>query len=95
MRSTAAALRAAETLGPVQEGTFELRLLRVPALYLVALWRHASAGDDLFMPLDPAPAPFEARRAYTDSDFAKLTAGLARDAIETQRASERPAELAG
>jgi len=93
VRSTAEGLRAAETLAPVEEVAFELRLVRVPALYLVALWLHATEREDLFLPLEPAPAPFEPGRAYAEPEFAELAAGLARQALEAQRAAERPDEL--
>ncbi|GAB2664984.1 hypothetical protein [Nocardia goodfellowii] len=33
---------------------FELRLLRIPALYVMALWLHASTAD-ILVPLDPSP----------------------------------------
>jgi hypothetical protein len=93
VRSTAEGLRAAETLAPVEEAAFELRLLRVPALYLVALWLHATEREDLFLPLEPAPAPFEPGHAYPGPRFAELAADLARQALEAQRAAERPGEL--
>ena len=51
--STAESLRTAEALEPVQDADFELRLLRAPALNLLALWLHTSGSDDLFVPLDP------------------------------------------
>ena len=93
VRSTAEGLRAAETLAPVQEAAYELRLLRVPALYLVALWLHATEREDLFLALEPAPAPFEPGRPYTATEFSELAAGLAREALKAQRAAERPDEL--
>ncbi len=95
VRSTAVGLRAAEGLQPVQETDFELRLLRVPALHLLALWLHAPARDDLFVPLEPAPHPFEARRSYAEPEFAELVAGLARGTLDLQRDAERPDELGG
>jgi HAMP domain-containing protein len=93
--STADGLRAAETLAPVQESAFELRLLRVPALHLVALWLHATDRDDLFMPLEPAPPPFEARHSYPEPEFGELATSLARQTLELQREAERPDELGG
>ncbi|HET7489681.1 MAG TPA: hypothetical protein VFJ85_17265 [Acidimicrobiales bacterium] len=61
--STAAALSTAEGLAETQEGSYELRLLHVPALYAMALWLHGDAGD-LLIPLAPAPEGIEANRAY-------------------------------
>jgi hypothetical protein len=95
VRSTAEGLRAAEALEPVQEADFELRLLRVPALNLLALWLYSSGSDDLFVPLEPAPRPFEAGRSYPEPEFGDLVAGLARQTLDAQRDAERPDELGG
>jgi hypothetical protein len=95
VRSTAESLRAAESLEPVRETDFELRLLRVPAVNLVALWLHTAGRDDLFVPLEPAPRPFEAGRSYPEPEFAELAAGLARETLVLQEEAERPEELGG
>ena len=95
VHSTADALRAAEALDVVREGDFELRLLRVPALYLVALWLQAPDRDDVFVPLAPAPSPFEAGRPYSEPEFAGAAAALAREALARVQGAERPDELGG
>jgi len=54
--STVEAIRTAQGLPHVSQGSFELRLLRVPALYFTALWMHGAQGtDDILIPLDPSP----------------------------------------
>jgi hypothetical protein len=93
VRSTAEGLRAAEAHPSVAAAAFELRLLRAPALNLVALWLHTAGREDLFVPLEPAPAPFEAGRAYPAGEFAELSSALATESLEHQRAAERPDEL--
>ena len=93
VKSTAEGLRAAEAHPSVEEATFELRTLRVPALGLVALWLHSPDTDDLFVPLEPAPAPFEAGHSYGESEFTRLSAALAAESLERNRAAERPDEL--
>src|SRR5215211_4738555 len=95
VRSTAEGLRAAEAHPAVGETTFELRTLRAPALNLVALWLHSPDADDLFVPLEPAPAPFEAGHPYPEGEFARLSAALAAESLERHRAAERPDELGG
>src|SRR5215211_3419959 len=95
VRSTAVGLRAAEAHPAVGEATFELRTLRAPALNLVALWLHSPDADDLFVPLEPAPAPFEAGHPYPEGEFARLSAALAAESLERHRAAERPDELGG
>jgi len=51
---------------------FELRLLRIPSLYLIALWLHADDTDGL-IPIAPAPAGLRAGATITE---AELTATL-------------------
>lgn len=54
--STVEAIRTAQGLPQVSQGSFELRLLRVPALYFTALWMHGATGTgDVLIPLDPSP----------------------------------------
>jgi hypothetical protein len=93
VKSTAEGLRAAEAHPSVEKATFELRTLRAPALGLVALWLHSPDADDLFVPLEPAPAPFEAGHPYGESEFTRLSAALAAESLERNRAAERPDEL--
>jgi hypothetical protein len=58
--STADAIRTARGLPEVRQDGFELRLLRVPGLYVTALWLHKAQGTgDLLIPL--APSPVDAR----------------------------------
>jgi hypothetical protein len=47
----------------------------------------------MFVPLEPAPAPFEAGRPYPAAEFGELSAALANQSLEHQRAAERPDEL--
>jgi hypothetical protein len=54
--STADAIRTARALPEVNQDDFEPRLLRVPALYVTALWLHkVDGGGDLLVPLAPSP----------------------------------------
>lgn len=68
--STAAAIRALEDDPALRGRDLELRLLRVSALHLVALWLHAGGApaDDLLVPLDPAPSGLDAGRLYGPGD---------------------------
>jgi hypothetical protein len=82
------------TEGPYVEGTVraiegaeartdatdaEVRLLRIPALYLVALWLHEPDGEgDLLVPVDPAPRPLEAGRYYSSDELLSELARMAR-----------------
>lgn len=59
--STAAAIRTARRLPEVTQGHFELRLLRVPGLYVTAVWLHEAKGiGDVLVPLEPSPTELTA-----------------------------------
>jgi hypothetical protein len=65
--STATAIDDLDRLPELSEGDYELRILKVPALYVVAAWL---VGDrPVVVPLDPAPAFLEAGRAYSEAEF--------------------------
>jgi hypothetical protein len=64
-QATADAVRQAEALPEVHAGTFEVRLLRIAGVYLVALWlKSDGAGEDRLIPLAPAPSELAAGKAY-------------------------------
>ena len=52
--ATANAVKAARALPQLEAAGYDLRLLRIPALYLMALWLH-SPHNDLLIPLAPSP----------------------------------------
>jgi hypothetical protein len=62
VEGTVDGLRTASQLPAIQEGRdMTVRLLTVPALNLTALWLHDD-GEDLLLPLAPAPGTVEAGR---------------------------------
>jgi hypothetical protein len=68
--ATATAISQVESLPAVAAGDYELRMLRLPALFLMALWLKDEAGDDdLIVPLDPAPEGIEAGRTYAEDEL--------------------------
>jgi hypothetical protein len=94
VRSTVEALRTAERDDRVAVELFELRLLRVPSLAVVAVWLHAPGpAADLFIPLEPAPAPLQAGASYDAERFGKELSSMAEALLATYRAAERPEEL--
>ncbi|HVW64426.1 MAG TPA: hypothetical protein VHB01_05370 [Nitrosospira sp.] len=61
--SSASAIRAVREIPEVEQGGFELRLLNVPGLYVLALWLHGTQGKgDLLVPLAPSPVETPAGR---------------------------------
>jgi hypothetical protein len=67
---TLAAMQMAEAAPELRDGDFEPRFLRVPALYVVALWlKERATGKDIVIPLDPAPPELTTGRQYTGAEF--------------------------
>lgn len=94
VESTVAALNVAERQERVAAERHELRLLRVNALYLLALWlRAAEATADLFVPLSPAPPPLRPDTAYESAAFEEQLSELARSVASAYEGAERPDEL--
>ena len=68
--ATARAVAEVEAWPVVAGGEYELRVLRLPALYLMALWLKDRDGDgDLVVPLDPAPTGIEAGHGYSAGEL--------------------------
>jgi hypothetical protein len=81
--ATARALDQVEQRTEVATGNYEIRLLKVPALYVVALWLKDLEGDrDLVIPLDPAPPYLEPGRAYTEAEFLEILGEPARQRLQ-------------
>lgn len=88
------ALRTVEQDKRIESARFEVRLLRVVALYVVAVWLYTSEPEsDLFIPMSPAPAPFSAGAAYGTAEFEKDLAGMAKRILSAYQTAARPDEL--
>ena len=73
------ALNKADTLGEIEAGDYEVRLLMVPALYVAALWFVDSAGgQDYVMPIEPTAAPLEANELTTVETLMEALHSLAK-----------------
>jgi hypothetical protein len=81
--ATAAAIREAEADPELADGRYELRVLRIPGLYFMALWLKDEDGDgDAIVPLAPAPAPFKADRRYRPAELEDVLAALSRERLD-------------
>jgi hypothetical protein len=81
--ATAHAVREVEAWPVVADGEYELRVLRLPALYLMALWLKDRDGDaDLVVPLEPAPTGIEAGRGYSAEELLSDLRGRARERLD-------------
>ncbi len=68
--ATAAAVRLLEAHEAVQRASFEVRILRVAALHLVAVWLHAlEGGEDLILALPPAPPDIRVDVPYSPAEL--------------------------
>lgn len=76
--ATDKAVKAVRKLPQLVAAGFELRLLRIPALYVMALWLHSPAAD-LLVPLAPSPIGKDGKAMPAAEFFADLT-GKARPA---------------
>jgi len=68
--ATVEALHAAERMPKVAAADYDLRLLKIPAVYLAALWLHAD-NDDILIPMGNPPAGLKQNRPYTEKAVIK------------------------
>lgn len=65
---TVEAVTAAEEKFAADARDYELRLLRIPAVYAIAIWLHANDADVL-IPVAPAPASLRANEPLGEAAF--------------------------
>jgi hypothetical protein len=83
--STVTAIDDLESRPEIAQGEFELRLLKVPGLYVVAAWLVGERR--LIAPLAPTPSFLEAGRLYTEEDFVAALQEPARRVLAAEGAS--------
>jgi hypothetical protein len=89
VKATAAAQKAAAKLPQVRDGKVEARVIRVSALYVMALWlKDLDGDDDVVIPMAPAPPFLEANRPYTEREFLKALAAPAKARAQFSNAPE-------
>ncbi len=87
--ATAQAFDNLPTLSSVPAGSYEARLLRFSAIYLMAIWLKADTGGaDAIYPLAPAPGGLQAGKLYAVADFLNAIRPLA--AKRTEKTSSSP-----
>lgn len=81
--SSVNAMRAAREFPEVKQGNFELRLLNVPGLYVLALWLHNAQGKgDFLVPLAPSPVETPTGKPVPAAVLLKELAAKAKAPIE-------------
>jgi hypothetical protein len=86
VQSTVQTLTEVAEHNAVASGSYEVRLLRFAAIYLVALWLKSDSGEpDMIYPLAPAPPGFDTAQAYTPEGFVEIVRPLAQERVATGR----------
>ena len=83
--ATIEALAAAEQLPQVAAADYELRLLKVPAVYLLALWLHG-AKDDILIPMGDPPGGLKPNRPYAEAAVIDALQGIVEQTTRFQDA---------
>jgi hypothetical protein len=79
VEATASAIARAEEHPELADGDYEIRLLRIPALYFTGLWLKSDQdGTDRVIPLDPAPADIEPGDIHAPAELLATLAEHAR-----------------
>jgi hypothetical protein len=75
---TADLVEKAEQSGRVEDGSYELNVLRIPALYVMALWlRNMENGGDIVIPMGPTIPELEPGREYDLDEISLILAKAA------------------
>lgn len=80
-RATVEAMLVAEKQPQVLTKDYLLRVLEVPALYVLALWLHREQ-ENLYVPLSPAPDELDTRRLYDERELMEILRPMARRRLE-------------
>lgn len=90
VEATQRQLTALEQASEVQ-GSYEVRLLRCAAVFLMAVWlRPGQGGADLLYPLDPAPPGLEPGRQYSEEAFFAALRPLAERRVSKEDSATLP-----
>ncbi|MBV9581994.1 MAG: hypothetical protein JO057_25720 [Chloroflexi bacterium] len=72
-------------------GSYEVRVLRCAAIYLMAFWVKADAdGADSVYPMAPTPKGVQASREYSEADFMNAIRPLAQRRAEARGQTNSP-----
>lgn len=78
----AAAMNETVTLAEALPGQYKFRILRVPNVYLLAVWL-SSPGGELLLPVRPVPTNLEGARIFTEAALTDALVPLATQRRET------------
>lgn len=82
VNSFVSSVDSAEKDAGLAAGDYEVALINIPGLYVMALWLRASQpGKGVVIPLAPAPPELTAGRHYMEADFASALAPSANQVL--------------
>jgi hypothetical protein len=90
VQASAEAIADAEQWPEIRAGRYALGLIRVPALYVVALWlrdEDGKDGGDRFVPLAPAPSPLASGKRIGGAEFERALIEIKRQRGVSEGAS--------
>lgn len=82
--ATIDALSAAERMPKVAKADYEMRLLKVPAVYLAALWLHG-ADTDIVIPMGDPPGGLKKNRAYSEAGVIRALRSTVERTLQFQK----------
>lgn len=88
--STIEGVGLAENLDAVRNNNYEPRLLKIPSLYIIALWLYGQNSEDIIIPLPPTRPELKAYDSYTEEAFTTAIREAANRRLEFQE--EEPVE---
>ena len=77
VQETVRAMAQAECMDEVAQHDFEFRILRIPELYVMALWLHGEKKD-MLVPMPPTNARLNPNQTYTAKQFFSRLRGEAK-----------------
>jgi hypothetical protein len=91
VESTAAAIAQAESDPELARADYEIRVLRIPALYFIGLrLKNEQSELDVLIPLDPAPSPLQAGSKLTAAELLAALAEPARERLAVDNSRDTP-----
>lgn len=91
VESTAQVLADLSGNAEIQAGSYEIHMLKIPALCAVVLWLSPPDADrNLFVPLAPAPDYLEAGRIYREDEMLDALEGPARLRLQFDDSRDEP-----
>jgi len=85
---TLAALAELERREEIEQDDYELRVLRIPGLFVFAVWLRADVGEDIVVPLGPTFGSLESGNAIQAEELSRALCEPARTVLEFEAMPE-------